>query len=315
MKLADIRHMKLGYLLGVLMCAVGAISLFSAIGDGRDSMYIFSKVLLILFGLFMILDPKKNNMRAIGLYALAIGSGRLLRGLSDATAESDAVFATGMIMIALGGSLMICGYNYFKGISKNAYMMTMIAYVILMAYVLIIIYGIYVGADIWTYILDNSDMVSFIIMYAVYILVLTSPEVTCNMPMERILRSIDDIRSVSGISGDLGITSSDLSEITNGLNGTPSWSAVADGPVEYETSIKLSGTDNTFMVLQKWKGEKPIYITMSADPDGTLIQASRFTVTDIVPENGTMEECDHIRLYGPDGMVARLKIKDRQRCE
>jgi len=235
--------------------------------------------------------------------------------LSDITSASDVTFLLGMAMIALGGSLMICGFNYFKGISKNARRMTLIAYIILLTYLLSIIYGIYIGIDVHMFVVENYDTLSFIVMYGVYILVLTSPEVTSNMPMERVLRSVDGVRSVSGISGDLGITSSDLSKIADGLNGSPSWGATVDGPVVNETSIKLDGGERTFMILQKWKGKEPVYVTMSSDPDGTLVQASRFIVTDIVPENGTMEECDHIRLYGPDGMVARLRINDRERCD
>lgn len=295
--------------MGFLMCIVGCVSLWTAREVlFEDLIYLFSKVLLIIFGAFMIIDPKKNNMRAIGMYAFAIGSGRVLRGITNITSDLDSIFFFGLALIILGGSLVMCGYNYFKGVSKNAYRMTLIAYIILLAYIIMISYYVYNGVDFQEYIRDNYDVVSFLIMYLAYILVLTSPEVTSNMPLQRILYDVNNVWSTSGISGNSTITPFDVSAIMDGLSDAPSWRRIDSGPVESEIQIRFGGDSGAYMILQKWKNKDPIYVTMSADPYGTLIQGSRFLITDIIPENGTVENCDSIRMYGPEGMVARLKV-------
>ena len=315
MKLNDLPF-RIEYLLGSVMIAFGILSILANPMDGTFSkqLYIFSRGLVIVFGIAVILDPRKNILRAVGLYAIALGLGRAVRSVDSLTADSDITFFIGFVLLVLGLNLMYGGITYFKGTSKNATNMTITTGLIILAYFLIMIFSLRMGVTLSDYIADNYDTVSFLVMYSIFIVVLMSDEVRANDPMERIYRNVSWIETNSHTDGDASVSRDDLKLIDKGLSNRSGWKMMNDqGPVESEIMVTMHGKTDRIMIVQKWKDLDGLFISVVLGPDHSFIQGQRFNLVAIRTENGTIDDCDHVRFYSGDGISARLKVESSEK--
>ncbi len=294
---------RIEYLMGTLLIALGIISIYGVSGDlEHNSLYALSKVVMIVLGILIIIDPKKNVMRATGMYAATIGMGGMIRSINALSSESTLYFLFGLITFLLGVNLVLCGVSYFRGTSKNARRMTMTAYLIFLIYCLRAIATIYLGTNPWEYFTNNYTVVTFLIMYAMYIFVLTSDEIRYGIPLEKNLIDLTGLRKSISIPNDSLITESDLKAISDGLAGTASWNKLNSGPAESEYMIKLGKEMPCTLILQKWKGSTCLYATVVTDPNGSFIQGARFRIDNMIRDKETAI------LYGNDGSKINIKI-------
>ncbi|MFA6710965.1 MAG: hypothetical protein WCR83_06565 [Candidatus Methanomethylophilaceae archaeon] len=310
MKLNDLPF-RIEYLLGPVMIAFGILSILANPMDDTFSkwLYVLSRVFVIIFGIAITLDPRKNILRAVGLYALALGLGRAVRSIDSLTSDSDIIFFTGFVLLILGLNLMYGGVTYFKGTSKNATNMTITTGLIILAYFFMMIFSLSMGIALSDYVADNYDTVSFLVMYSIFIVVLMSDEVRANDPMERIYRNISWIESNSHTDGSASISREDLKLIERGLSDKFGWKMMNDGgPVEAEINVTMHGETDSTMIVQKWKDLEGLFVSVVLGPNHSFIQGLRFNLVAIRTENGTIDNCDHVRLYSGDGKSARLRI-------
>ena len=315
MKLSNLPF-RIEYLLGSVMIAFGILSILANPMDGTFSkqLYVLSRIFVIIFGIAVILDPRKNILRAVGLYALALGLGRAVRSIDSLTSDSDITFFIGFVLLMLGLNLMYGGITYFKGTSKNATNMTITTGLIVLAYFLIMIFSLRMGVTLSDYIADNYDTVSFLVMYSIFIVVLMSDEVRANDPMERIYRNISWIENNSHTDESASVSRDDLKLMNRGLSDRSGWKMMNDrGPVESEIMITMHGRMDDTMIVQKWKDLDGLFISVVLGPDHSFIQGQRFNLVAIRTENGSINDCDHVRLYSSDGMSARLRVESTER--
>ena len=65
------------------------------------------------------------------------------------------------------------------------------------------------------------------------------------------------------------------------------------------------------MILQKWKDSERIYVTLVNDDSGTILQANRFWITDIIPDVGEDGELTCIRLFADGRMLSSISVAER----
>lgn len=296
---------RVEYILGGLMVFVGAVSIIPSLGHvDHRLMYVASKLLLMAMGFVIILDPKKSIMRAVGLYAIALGAGRVVRSLVGLTSPDDIQFLFSLAMIALGLNLATCGVTYMNNTSKNARRMTLTAYAIFLAYFLEIVYRAFLGEDLLKLLISKYDTVAFLIMYGVYIVILNSREIRYNIPLERVLMDVDGIGNASGVPKGASISESDLALIREGLTDNPSWNSLESGPAGWETSLKLGGRSAGTIIFSKMRDSGDVLVTLVSDPDGTFLQGSRFFMRSL-----SLEGDSHAVIRGDDGIYMKIQIR------
>jgi len=287
------------------MISVGIVSIIPALGQlDQKMLYVLSKLMLIALGAIIILDPKKSVMRGVGMYALALGGGRALRSLEGLISPNDFEFLFSLFMLALGINLAICGITYFNHTSKNARRMTLTTYMIFMAYLLEIIYSIFLGADPLQLLMSKYDTVALLVMYALYIAILNTREIRYNIPLERVLMDMDGIGHVSGIPKDATLSESDLELIREGLSEKPSWDILDSGPAGWETKIVMGGRSSGTIILTKMKESGAVVATLVTNPDGTFLQGTRFKIVSVSSDGG-----DQALIRGENGLFMKIRIR------
>ncbi len=311
------RYLRIEYLLGILMMAVGLLSsmtLFTSSGvwDLTKTFVVVSNIIIALFGAVVFLDRKKSKMRAIGLYSMALGLARVVRSIPEALSPSDIPFVTGIVMIVLGLILLYSGLKYYTGTSRNTLIMRYVAYAIVATYALQIAMYFHSGGTFDGFIEVYRGTALYLAMYIVYVIILSNKEIWSNTPTGR---TRDDIHAVKcRISIDSGsiIGRDDLVTLKTGLTDRSSWTKLRNCPVESETFLTLKRSDEHLSVLlQKWIGCEGIHMTFLRNRDDSFLCTEGLVVTNVVPEDcDSISDCRYVRLYSVEGQFIRLAVGD-----
>ncbi len=303
------KDVRLTYFLAIMMIVVGILSIQTVYGTSdigfSGVMKALSKATLLIAGIFILIDPNKSNMRAIGIYAIALGVGRVFRSFPQLTSSSDVSFYIGLVLVAMGASLAYCGVSYLRGVSKNAERMKLITATLVLGYVVYIIYMVHWGQDFWQFFTQERDMMLMFMMYTIYILVLSSKDVYDNIPLVRMCTDTMSTRDAVSPVGSLTISNEDLDRMEHGLEDASSWDHPTGGPVESELHVALSSdSGSSSMIVQKWKGKDGLYITMVKDPDNSFIGVFRMHMTGIIRNDTGVE------LRDGNGMRVMLSVRE-----
>ncbi len=273
-----------------------------------------SKAVLVIFGIVIIIDPSKTNMKAIGMYAIAMGTGRALRAMISIPSPSDVIFMFGMVMLILGASLALCGVSYMQGVSKNASRMKIISSVIVIGYVGALLFVLHWGYEVEYIIGSQRDLISMVAMFAVLVCVLSTKEVHDNIPEERMLLDLQTVSGHANRGNRVQISAEDLDALRDGLTDARSWAAPDyDGPVESETCVKLVSENGTkCAILQRWSGMEGIFLNLADDAGGSFINGYRSRIMSMRPMEGTWDDCNAVELIDTEGNATILHVIRRK---
>lgn len=262
-------------------------------------------------GLLMLFDPKRSLMRTVGFYALTLGISRIIASLSMLGNSSNFIFVIGIVVVAMGVNLVYSGYSYLQDVSRGRFGL---------------IFGSSVLAIIWTAMLvtsvtgafgvetDTGSLivnVVYLIQYLLILLIMDSDDFRFSSWNEKSVRKIGDIRVTHTTTPGTYIERQDAKIIKHMFDDRSSWSPLDDGgPVECERKIRMADDKITsVMIMQKWRGSDRIYITVVTDDDGTILQANRFSVTDVLADDADDERFMNVRLFSDGTMLSNLSVK------
>ncbi len=312
MKLSNL-PVKAEFILALAMLISGIFSIYidlSELSEPKVEEHMIASVLMVIIAFYIFLDKKRNPLRALGLYIISIGVTRVIVSLGSLNSiASDEQFYIGLVFFILGARLAAAGYSFYKGTSKNTLNMSIASYLVLLSYILVLAAYLHGNYTIESLIQNNYQTFVFIFQYMVYIMVLTSDEIQKNTVVEKIHSSISGIEHTVCVDPEARVNREDLLRINSGLSKPSEWTAVNDGgPAEYETTITLSGFVNNHILFQKWKDREFVYATIIPNSTGTFMPGRSMKVDSIIPENGSLEDCESFYFKGPDGIVAKLGI-------
>lgn len=270
---------------------------------------IFSKAMLIIGGLIILIKRRKGNYFAVGIYALTLGTSRLIRSFPNLAAESDIRFYSAIVIIALSANLAITGYNHLTVRMKNPINMRYTTLVTLAIYCTVLLYLVYIGADpkiVFNYL---PDVMWYIPVYVALLVVLFSREIVDNSPLGRIRSFSAETADKFGLGDDLSVSAEDVEKIKAGIKGPEGWKVkeIGGSAVSEETVTFCSRRGDRDVVLERCEGDGGLNITVIDDREDSFINGCRLKVSSYNEFHGILE------LVDDTGVCAVLHVRGLQR--
>ena len=319
-KVVRVLKPKLIPIIAIILMFSGGYDLFvmSTTGDIEGLSPVttcFMAVAKVCMGLFILFDPRKNLLRAVGFYAFALGLSRLLMSIRYVFNPNDIFFIIGLVFVGMGCNLMWSGYNYLNETSRSRNGMTMTASLLALMQAFTILYYVKILGDntLETLLSDTIPEIILLFQYLALLLIMDTEELRFGSNLEKANSRAERIRVTYTLESGLMLMREDALTIRHMFDDRSSWSPVDDGgPVELERRIHLvNGRIPACMIMQKWQGSDRIYVTMVNEDDGSIITANRFYVTDVVPDKESDDDFRHLRLYQDGRMLAQIWVMER----
>ena len=276
---------------------------------------ICGSLIMIAMGLLILFDPKRSLLRAIGFYAMSLGLSRVMNSFSSIASESDIMFIVGLVMLGMGANLIYSGYCYLKDTSRGRFGMTTASALLALLMIILIVMMSVGGDEVDDY--TMSEIISCfisLIQYAFVLLLMDMEVFRFGSFNEKALRKMEVIRRTYAPAPDMFINREDGVVLKHMFDDRSSWAPVEDGgPVECEKKLFMEEErSKSVMILQKWKSSDKIHVTMVTDDNGTILQANRLCVSDVVADNADDSGFMNIRLYTEGRMVANLAVAEEE---
>lgn len=309
---------KLMYLLALIIIVSGSYELYAiAVTDAFSEMAyidrIFSASVKIIMGLFILFDPNKTLTRAIGFYAMSLGISRIITSFNSLSSTQLVSFIIGLVMIGMGINLLVSGYNYLNDKARGRFGMTVSSSIMS----IVLIYSIFLSTNMGLAgnlgKLDDvaSDIIA-VIQYLILLVIMDTEEVRFSSVKERAVAKLRSISVTRTLESGFTLQRKDAITLVHMFEDRSGWSAVTDGgPVDCEKRInfvkaRIAGV----MILQKWKDSDRIYATVVNDDKGTILQANRFSITDVVPDVYNDTDFTNIRLFSDGRMLSSISVRE-----
>ena len=273
---------------------------------------------LMGFGLVMLIYPHKNNLYNVGFFALGMGSSRVFTAIPYFLSDFDGAYTVGniplglfygIVILAIGSSLLYTGYMFFKGYARAYRRMIYTSSLIFVGTMIIaafnvFLYDITLPSEFVDNVLLSSGNVFTGVLYGVLAVVLNSDMIRRNGYYEKVAIRLGEMGGVVNAPASLVMSRSDADMISEGFRGCDGWTPVNDGgPADREVVVILGDGKNVqYLTAQHIAGRDGIRVTMSENRSGSVIQAFRFIAKGIL-----IEECQ-ATLYGDKGVMARFRI-------
>ena len=263
-----------------------------------------SRGMLVIGGLIILIYRRRGNYFVVGIYAIILGTSRIIRSIPGLTGESDYGFYGSIIFIGIGVNLVISGYNHLTVRTRNPTMMRITAIAMLCMYVVALLYVLINKMDLLTAISDAADMLWYGPLYIALIIILSSREILENIPMGRIERYSAAISDTVYMGDSVTVSPEDAGIIKSGLAGTNGWTErnVAGMHIR-ETKIKfLTEAGDRDVILGKVSGKDGLVVSVVGDSTDSFVTGKRFKVL------GFKESDNILELYDGKGICAVLRV-------
>lgn len=270
---------------------------------------IFSKAMLIIGGLIILIKRRKGNYFAVGIYAMTLGISRLLRALPNLVSTSDIMFYSGLLIIILSANLAATGYNHLTVRMKNPLNMRYTTMIILGIYTIVLLYFIYIGEKPSVLLGYLPDVMWYIPIYAALLVVLFSKDVVDNSPMGRIDSFSTSVADRTNLGGDIMISEADADKIKAGLSGPEGWREKEVGGItvkEENVTFETRRGDRD-VILERCEGDSDLRITIIDDADDSFVNGVRMKVSSVSEYYGSLA------LMDDKGICATLRVRRSHR--
>lgn len=309
-RVVDKAAYSMNFVLAALMVLMAAYHIHGIISGDTDIKItrLVGNAVMLVCGLLIVFDKKRDLPHSVGLFAIGMGLYRALFVIGYLQPHQKLNLICYVIM-ALGLNMAFSGRAYLMGSSRARKMMMMSASAFLLMSIIFIVY-LYSGThDITAVLRDNANTAILGLMYFAFILVLDSESLRRLDWLAVHNRTVDGIRRTYHLSNDAVMLASDAEKLAGGMASADGWMTPSDGgPVSRELRFDiLNGEGMTSVVAQIWSGCKDIHLTMTDHPDGTVIQASRIRICDIMLDDAC------ITMTGTDGTAIRVGLTEEWR--
>ena len=291
--------------LGMILTQIFFPSDGSGILKNQDgALSYISRGILVIGGLIVIYYRRRGNYFVVGLYAIILGTSRIIRSLPGLTGESDYGFYTSIIFIGIGVNLVISGYNHLTVRTRNPTMMRITAIAMLCMYVVALLYVHINKMDLLTAISNAADMLWYGPLYVALIIILSSREILDNIPMGRIRRYSLAISDSVYLGDSITVSPEDAETIKSGLKDTNGWLErdVAGMRVKETKITFLTEAGNRDVILGKVLGKDELVVSVVGDSTDSFVTGKRFKVQRFMESDGVLE------LYDGKGICAVLNV-------
>lgn len=293
----------LGFVMGMLLIFYGSAMLYA--GTVSETLTILrgaSGLLSIFSGLMIVLFFRRDTVRTVGLYAVALGFSRIvIRYEAMETIGNPVMLAIQFLLLLLAVNLVYTGLSFSVGrvVRRISLMVTT---VILSLWELIAalglgdtdsIIGIAIGGPVGHLIVAA--------MYWVLVIMLDSKQMYYGSQEGVHAIKLDRIRRSYRMDEESFITP----EVAQSLmsRSGPLWKGINDGFVEKEMTFLINQrVSEATVVAQVLSGQDALYLTILAD-SGSVVFANRKKVDCITMSN------EQIHMYGKDGTDFTLKVQ------
>lgn len=267
---------------------------------------------------FILFDPQKSIVRAVGFYAISIGISRVIFSINILATQSMFALALGSTFLFMGANLLYSGYRYLKDTSRGLTMMIISTgcLALLQAILLLMNFQQYMLLNEIVYAELMPSVISFF-EYLVLLLILDTEELRYSTLLQQVNTKVESICVTNTARKPLILKRDDALVLKHMFDDRSSWTALNDsGPAESEKKLVLvRGRIESVMILQKWSGHDNIFITMANTEGGTVMLANRFSVSDVFAD-GDDDSFTSVRLFDGERMLMSLmvepKIEDRK---
>ena len=273
-------------------------------------------VIMFLSAIIILVDRSFSLNRAVGFYAIAIGGNRLCLSLSYIFNPNTPVFVFGMVLAGMSVNLCYTGYCFISGSTRKRESMILTVAGMFLANIVMIAFCIqFLGMSYQMILEDSPDTIAQLAMYLLLFMALGTEDIRNSSRDEQLNRAVAGMRHTMSYLKGTFIGPKAARIICAAFNDRSEWTDMdGHGPVESEfVCLLIHGKkDFSYMRFQKWKGEDPIYITITAQRGGSVIDAYRFKARSIVPAGGDPLTCGTITIYGDGVQYMVLRVKRRQ---
>ena len=303
-----------GTILGIAMLFTGVVLLilqmesYAVSEEGityvRDDIFlIISRIVLVAGGLIIILGRKRGNYYAIGVYAMTLGTSRILRSLPNLLSQNDYVFYLNIVFIIIGVNLVMSGYNHLTVRTRNPIVMRYTAIAIVGTYLMLHLYFLYAKISptlIYEY---AGDTIAYLPLYIALLFVLFSKELVQNMPMGRIKRMTDVTAQRLSAGSEISMTKEDSHKLLEGFSD-PKWDVKDVGGIRLkeENIVFHTKFGKRDVVIGRWENDPDLYITLIDDHRDSFITGHRIKAC------GYEEHEGRIDLFDDKGICASIRI-------
>ena len=287
--------------LGIVLVAQGIYGVYTGIRDGQVILYYVSNVILAVGGSLIILLCKTDLVRLTGIYAITLGSSRLITRYLALTGDDvgtmTIVMSAGTMLLA--ANLVYTGISFSFGNVIRRTSMIITAGLLATANIVLMTILSVLGA----FEEDPSGLIEYLLnffMYMILVGMLDMEAIRMNTSDGKHATHLDRIRCSYMLDTDSSITP-EVSEQLLSRSG-PMWRDVNDDVVQSEMVFNIKGRFlNSTVTAQIWKGQEQLFLTITKD-NGSVIHANRVKVDDIVRKD------DRLCFYGKDGARFYLAI-------
>ena len=305
------------YILAMVLIISSAYHIFAVLfSDSPDEMDFlertYSAVIGIIMAEFILFDPKRSVLRSVGFYALSISISRIIQSITILIHPSLFSLVFGSILLFTGANLFFSGYQYLNGTSRGR--TGMMAATTLLAVVQILMIMIFFQTD---FLKDDYNSqyellpsIITLTQYVVLLMILDTGELRYGSVREQANTKIETVRKTHVPTADCLLNRDDAAIMKDIFTDRSSWTSVDDGgPVESEIRINLiDDRVSSCMIIQKWKGDKKLYATVTGSPDGSIILANRFAITGVYAD----DELTHVYLMNDSGIAACFAVAEEE---
>ena len=309
---------RMVYILAIILFVSGLYDIYTvAVANYADQWdfvdEIVSAVIKMVAAEFMVFDPKKSIMRAIGFYSMSLGITRIISSLSTLYFVSSLSLAIGGVMLVMGVNMLISSYNYLNDTTRGRTGITLSATVLALMDVLFIVLifeSNRFGLDPSQY-GDMSKIIISLFEYITLLLIMDTKELRFSTSYEKSNTRIESARVTYTVAGDLTIDPEDAKVMSHMFDDRSSWKVCDNGgPVECEYKIRIiDGRIPSTVIMQKWKDSDPIHFTVVNDDTDSIILANRFSVHSVSSDG---ERPSFLRLFDEKRMIMQIAVRSEE---
>ena len=288
-------------LLGIVLVAQGIYNILLDFKVEAPALYYVAHMIMTVGGVLIILLYKKDLVRLTGIYAITLGSSRILiRYLGLTSDSSTAIIVASAALMLLAANLVFTGISFARGNVIRRTSMIITAGILAATNMIVLAVLSVLGA----FDEDPSGILGYLLnflMYMILVGMLDMEIVRMNTSDGKHATHLDRIRCSYTLDSDSTV-SQEVSEQLLSRSG-PLWKEVNDDVVQSEMVFGIKGRFlNSTVTAQVWKGKEPLYLTIT-QKNGSVIYANRIKVDEII-RNG-----NRICFFGRDGTKFYLVVQ------
>ena len=255
---------------------------------------IVSRFILLIGGFIILIGREKGNYFAVGIYALILGSSRLIRTLPNLIAESDFTFNVAIVMVLLSANLAYTGYNHLTVKLKNPLNMRYTTILIIGIYGIVLLYFAYIGKSARIVMEYLPDVIWYVPLYVALLGVLFSKQVVDNSPMGRISRFSGEMSSKVKIGSIISVSEEDAEKIRDGFRDPQGWKEKSVGGTSVRETMVTFVTDggDRDVILERCDFDGDLRITVIDDVTDSFINGYRMKASSYSESDGKIELMD-----------------------